>query len=370
MTRLARTHQICLFAHHWEPDGTQVCFHRVPVLAWPGILRFLSFYFLASRAVRKAAKEHGEFAGVYSPGPNCSEVDVCGASFCQARQLGFIRSGKHRPPLASAKDALKLAHRWAYAWIVSRLEEAFYRNPSLKRVVTPSHLLARDLAHYYGLPAMKITVSPAGVNTATFHAEGRAALRQKARMSLGISASEFAFFFIGNNWMVKGLYHLMRAMRGAPHARVFVVGLGEEDPESWQRLARTEGVADRIVFLPRRADVIFYYAAADCLVVPSVYDTFALMPLEAMACGLPVILSRNTGVAEIVGAEDCLVVENIEDLGEMAQAMSRMANDAGLRARLSANGLALARRRSWDGIYQAIAEELLGKESVELPKTA
>ena len=91
MARLARTHQICLFAHHWEPDGTpNICFHHVPVLKWPGLLRFLSFYLSATRAVRRAERSHGRYAAVYSPGANCAEVEISTAWFCQARQLDQI----------------------------------------------------------------------------------------------------------------------------------------------------------------------------------------------------------------------------------------------------------------------------------------
>jgi len=359
MARLARTHRICLFAHLWEPDDTpNICFHRVPVLPWPGLIRFLSFYFFATRAVRHAARAHGNFAAVYSPGANCAEVQVSTAWFCQARQLDLFRSGKHRPKPATVVDWLKLWHRWTYAWCVAQVENAFYRLPILRRVVTQSNLLARDLQHFYGLAPERTTVAHGGVNCATFTPAMRADLREKARAELGIAPDQFAFFFVGNNWLIKGLYHVMRALPLAPHGRVLVVGLGAERPESWQALSRELGIANRITYLPKRPDIIYYYAAADALLAPSVYDTFPLMPMEAMACGLPVILSRNTGVAEIVGPEDCLVVEHPEDSEELAGAMRRMASDSALRARLAANGLALARRHAWDRIYSAVAEEI------------
>jgi D-inositol-3-phosphate glycosyltransferase len=120
-------------------------------------------------------------------------------------------------------------------------------------------------------------------------------------------------------------------------------------------------VADRIRYLPRRRDVIAYYAAADALLAPSVYDTFPLMPMEAMACGLPVIISAQTGVAEIVGPEDALVVSSAQNTAELAAAMRRMAADADLRARLARNGRALAERNPWDRIQQALARELLAQ---------
>jgi UDP-glucose:(heptosyl)LPS alpha-1,3-glucosyltransferase len=360
VARLASEHQVCLYAHRWVPDGTpNICFHSVPVIPWPGLVRFLSFYVSASLAVRAGEKRHGGYDGIYSPGANCRQVQVSTAWFCQARQLDLFRSGRHRPPPASAMDWLKLGHRWFYSWTVAGVERTFYRSPQLKRVITQSHLLARDLERYYGLAPERIAVAHGGVNAATFDPEERSALRPRARRELGLRDDEFVFFFIGNNWLIKGLYHVMRALADVPAARLMIVGADVERPESWQRFSRELGVADRIGYLPRRPDILYYYAAADALLAPSVYDTFPLMPLEAMACGLPVIVSAQTGVAEILGDEDALVVSRPDNTEELAELMRRMQDDSALRRRMVANGLRLAQQNPWDGIHQAVVTELV-----------
>jgi len=358
----ARDHDVCLYAHHWTPDpDVKLCFHPVPVLPWPGLLRYLSFYQAASFAVAAGERRHGSYHGVYSPGANCRQVTVSTAWFCQARQLDLFRSGGHRPPPASLMDWLKLWHRWSYAWIVAGAERRFYQSERLERVIAQSRLLANDLAHFYGVPGSKLAVAHGGVNAATFGPGERLALRPRLRAELGLPDGRFVFFFIGNNWLIKGLYHVLRALAEVPDVWVAIVGADVERRESWERFSREIGVADRVRYLPRRRDVIAYYAAADALLAPSVYDTFPLMPLEAMACGLPVIISAQTGVAEIVGPEDALVVSNAENTRELAAAMRRMASDADLRARLVRNGRSLAERNPWDRIQQAVARELLSQ---------
>jgi glycosyltransferase involved in cell wall biosynthesis len=360
VAKLASEHHVCLYAHRWVPDGTPgICFHRVPVLPWPGMLRFLSFFASASMAVWREEKRHGAYDGIYSPGANCRQVQVSTAWFCQARQLDLFRSGQHRPRPASAMDWLKLAHRWSFALVASKVERAFYRSPRLERVITQSHLLARDLSHFYGVPAERISVAHGGVNAATFDPAERLALREQARRELGLAEGQFVFFFIGNNWLIKGLYHVMRALANVPGALLCIVGADVERPESWQRFSRELGVSERIRYLPRRRDVIYYYAAADALLAPSVYDTFPLMPMEAMACGLPVIVSRQTGVAEILGKEDALVVSRPDETAELSAAMRLMASDSAMRQRLIENGLRLARENPWDRIHQAVLRELL-----------
>ena len=358
--QLARDHDVCLYAHLWVPDaGTNICYHKVPVIPWPGLLRFLSFFASASLAVRRGEKCHGHYDGIYSPGANCLQVQVSTAWFCQARQLALFRSGDHRPPPASAMDWLLLMHRWSYAWIVEKVERVFYQRPRLERVITQSHLLARDLQHFYGVSPERVAVAHGGVNALTFDPGERSALRPKARRELGLRDGEFVFLFVGNNWLIKGLYHVMRALVEVPGVRLMVVGVGIERPESWQRFSRELGVADRITYFPRRSDILYYYAAADALLAPSVYDTFPLMPMEAMACGLPVIISRQTGVAEIVGEEDALVVSNPQETAELGELMRRMASDGALRERLVANGLRLARENAWDRIHDAVLKELV-----------
>ena len=360
VANFAREHEVCLYAHRWTPDpGVKVCFHPVPVLLWPGVLRFLSFYAAASLAVERGERRHGRYHGIYSPGANCRQVSVSTAWFCQARQLDLFRSGRHRPPPASIMDWLKLAHRWSYSWIVAGVERRFYQSARLERVIAQSRLLAGDLAHFYSVPEAKLAVAHGGVNAASFDPGERLGLRERARTELGFPEGRFVFFFIGNNWLIKGLYHVLRALAEVPQAQLAIVGADVERRESWHKFAAGLGVADRIHYLPRRRDVIFYYAAADALLAPSVYDTFPLMPMEAMACGLPVIISGRTGVAEIVGAEDALVVSTPENVPELAAAMRRMATDSALRARLVRNGRALAERNPWDRIQRAVEQELL-----------
>ena len=360
MTRLATQHDVCLFARHWEPDGkTQVCFHPVPVLRGPGLVTYLSFFLSATWQVRRAGRRHGGFHTVYSPGPNCGQVQVSTAWFCQARQLALFRSGKHRPPPHSVMDWLKLGNRWAYAAAVTGMERLFYASPRLRRVVSPSRLLARDLTAFYGLPEERVRVAYAGVDSEHFTPAHRAELRERARREMDLPADRFVFFFIGNNWLIKGLFHLLRALPHVPDALLVVVGADYERIESWRRMSEEFGVADRIRYVGRRPDILYYYAAADALLAPSVYDTFALMPMEAMACGLPVIVSRNAGVAEIVGKDSALVVENIEDSAELAGAMNRIARDSDLRARLAASGLQLSHHHSWEEFCGAIEAELL-----------
>ena len=71
--------------------------------------------------------------------------------------------------------------------------------------------------------------------------------------------------------------------------------VGREDPTPFRAMAKDRALQDRVHFLPPRKDVEFYYAAADAYTGPSLEDTFALPPAEAMACGLPVSCLQKMG---------------------------------------------------------------------------
>jgi UDP-glucose:(heptosyl)LPS alpha-1,3-glucosyltransferase len=359
LRRLAAEHQVCLF---WRdgapPEGLGLCAHRIPRVPGPGLVKFLSFYLLTSRAVRAAAKQHRAYDVVYSSGPDCAQADVVTAHFCQARQLELLRSGEHRPRAANWLDRAVRANRWLYASVVSQLEHAFYSSPQ-RRVLTPSQLLARDLIDYYGLSPGQAVCAPFGVDREFFSTQRRLEIRASAQRELGLDAEDFTFLFIGNNWMIKGLLYVLRALAEVPAAKLLVVGADVERAASWQRAAKERGVDHRVKFLPRRSDVTFYYAAADALVAPSVYDTFGLIPLEAAACGLPAIITRSMGVAEVFTPEETIVLERADDVPALAAAMRRLQADAGYREELARRARLRAAQSSWDRSCQPTLELLV-----------
>ena len=113
-------------------------------------------------------------------------------------------------------------------------------------------------------------------------------------------------------------------------------------------LARRGGVGDRLVFLGSLQDKELpgIDRGAVALVFPSLYEGFGLPPLEAMACGTPVICSTATSLGEVVG--DAAVVIDPLDIDSIADGIDKVVRDEGLRAELCGRGIAQAARFSWD----------------------
>ncbi len=114
-----------------------------------------------------------------------------------------------------------------------------------------------------------------------------------------------------------------------------------------RRLADEAGVADRTVFVGwvDEADKPALYAGAEAFLFPSRYEGFGLPPLEAMACGTPVIASRAASLPEIVG--DGGLLYDADDVAGMAAGLAAVLTDATRRAALAEKALAQARRFSW-----------------------
>ncbi len=146
-----------------------------------------------------------------------------------------------------------------------------------------------------------VAVIPHGLRLHHTHRLSRA----EARRSLGLAEERPVVLYVGRLLRIKGVGHLVRAfpqvVGSCPHALLVLVGDGEER-DALQRLARELGVAGQVVFagLQPHERVITFMRAADVLVLPSLLESFGIVLVEAMSCGLPVVASRVMGVPYVV----------------------------------------------------------------------
>jgi len=185
-----------------------------------------------------------------------------------------------------------------------------------------------------------------GVDLERFRPARSAAERERVRAELGAPPEVAVWLLVGSEFHRKGLGTALRALAGGGpgDAELWVCGGDREGP--WRALAERLGVLSRVRFLGARADVERLYAAADALILPTRYDAFANVCLEAAASGLPVLTSGSNGAAAFLGSAG-LAVEDPEDAAGFAKALDALADPA-LRARLGAAARARAEERSWE----------------------
>lgn len=263
---------------------------RVPVAALGSrTLEVLGFGLLAARAARAGGAEFT-------------------LSFGRAIGADLIRceGGAHRSYLRAARQwdsrARSLARALSpYHRAQCLMDARAFHSPRLRAVAAISRLVAEDLGRCFGLAPGRLTAIYNGVDLDRFQPASPQRRRQ-TRAALQLDPDSPVAIFVGSGFARKGVGYLLEAWpRMAPEVLLLVVG--EDRRRNFFRArAQALGVAARVRWLGPRQDVPSLLAAADVLVLPSLFEAFGNVALEAMAAGLPVLLSAQCGAAEVLPA--------------------------------------------------------------------
>lgn len=240
------------------------------------------------------------------------------------------------------------------------LERARVRQVPGKRVVAVSQLIVDQLHAAYG-PALPVSTIAPGVH---LPAPVAAAQRAATRAGLALADDQVVCLLVARNPLRKGLPALLEALARLPEAyRLLVVGA---DATARQAVAQSP-VAARVCLVDPTPEVDRYYAAADIYVHPTLNDSFGMAPLEAMAHGLPVVISPPAycGFAQyLTQGEDALILDDPRDAAGLAAHILVLGQDEALRARLAQAGHQRAVQQSWQAVaarYEALYQDVLAE---------
>jgi len=216
-------------------------------------------------------------------------------------------------------------------------ERRMFEAARLRAVICNSNMVRDEILRHFSVDPSRVEVIYNGIDLAHFHPALREQHRAAVRAALSIGAQDMTCLFVGSGFARKGMDSLLRAFATAARApaRLIVVGADKREGAA-RRLAQHLGIGDRVRFLGGQADVRPYYGAADCFVLPTLYDPFPNAALEALACGLPVIVSRQSGAAELVEPGVNGTVCDAFDPGDVAAALKRAPQLLGEAARRAA----------------------------------
>ena len=216
------------------------------------------------------------------------------------------------------------------------------------RVIADSEHTRRDIVRLLGVPTERIVVIPLGVDVAFRQvADAEALVAVRGRYAL----PETFILYVGTLEPRKGLDTLVDAyatLADALSHDLVIAGKRGWYTQSLFAQVRRLGLERRVHFTNyvADADLPALYSLAAIFAFPSRYEGFGLPPLEAMACGTPVVSSNAASLPEAVGDAGLLVPP--DDPVALAAALRRVLEDADLRARLHAAGLAQAQRFTWE----------------------
>jgi UDP-glucose:(heptosyl)LPS alpha-1,3-glucosyltransferase len=287
---LARTlrdfgHEVHVFAHRYEPLKG-LSFHTVTVPVKPFGLQSWVFAKNARLAI----------------GRNAFDI-VNGLSQIYPQDVYRMGDGIHkhwlsvrRPKIFSRLyDKVSPRHR-----LLLHLEKKIFSPENYKRLIANSELCKQHAIAYYKVPHHLVDVIYCGVDFAVFNSSVRNE-GAHLRTSRGINSEAIVVLFVGTNYERKGLDTLLQAISRLKYkAKYKLLVVGKGNIPRYERLAQRLGLQENAIFCSFQEQMPPFYGAADIFVLPSYYDPFGNACLEAMACGLPVITTRETGVSELI----------------------------------------------------------------------
>lgn len=349
---------IHLYAQHVEdlalgravvPSGEecgQITWHRVPRLPGPHLLGFLWWYFV-NQALRWF---HRRFRSLHydlvlSPGINCPDADAIVAHIV-FREFFRLVHDELRLRNTAVRSWPLILHRSLYYRLISRLENRIYRNPAVA-LAAVSRLTAGEITSHFA--RSDVTVIPNAVDVSRFNLNERLRRRASSREALKFSEHDFVLLLVGNDWKKKGLPTLLNAASELPESALRVLVAGRDNRAPFMAQIRSLNLEGRVRFEESSPDVMQFYAAADLYAGPSLHDSFALPPIEAMACGLPVITSVNNGGSQIITEGfDGFILNNPGDSAALAQLVRQLYQHPDLRRNVGENAARTAQSYTWE----------------------
>lgn len=212
-------------------------------------------------------------------------------------------------------------------------ERRLFKSVRLKIVICNSLMIRDEINACFGFPKEHIEVIYNAVDTQRFTPELQFQHREIMRDRLGLLDSDLVYLFVGSGFARKGLAACITALTSLPrHCHLVVVGK-DRASSRYQRMARRLGVSTRVHFAGPQSDTTPYYGMADVFVLPTLYDPFPNVVLEALACGLPVLISDSCGAVDIIRDGENGYVCSAFELGGLIDRMKWLMN-ADLRERL------------------------------------
>ena len=311
-THLANAgHNIHIFANQWTPSNhPYIRVHPVRAIKLNSFFRTLSFASFALRAVRTESfdivQSHERIwcQDVYRAGDGC-------------HREWLERRANYLPSIKKLSFRFNLFHQ-----LVLKMEKEIFESGQCKKIIAISEMVKRDILKHYQLPEDRIKVVYNGVQLDRFHPNNKHRFRNEVRKRFGVSDDEVMALFVGSGFERKGLKYLLKALPYLEQKNWRLVLLGKGN---WGRFLSfvSEENRRKIIHLDPIDDIETLYASADLFVLPSIYEPFGNANLEALASGLPIITSRNCGVAEIITPKkEGIILEEPSDAKAIAKAIN------------------------------------------------
>ena len=209
---------------------------------------------------------------------------------------------------------------------ILELEKTAFENPKLQKLFANSEMVKREILEYFAVDPAKIEVIHNGVEWEEMESDfsNWEKGRQEACSRFHLDPGAFHFLFVGNGYLRKGLDLLLQGLSRLPRRDFHLSVIGKDNrQESYQAKAIQLGLKDNVRFFGPRPEIRLFYQLADVLAIPSFYDPFANVTVEALAMGLFVLSSKQNGGHEILSEKNGVLVEDLLRPDAMVEALEK-----------------------------------------------
>jgi len=332
-----------VFAHKWVSSNPKVTFHKVPVISHPRFLEPLTFAYFTEKMISRE-----NFDLVHSHDRIFSSHIFTMHGIPHYLWVREIR--KRRPHL----------HDLVIAWLEKKLVKSgrcgFF-------LAVSSLVKEKFLEAYPEIEEERVIVVPPGIDHRPFQELDSSLCRRDIRGRYGIGDKEVVLLFVGMNFEIKGLDRLLKVLvnvdkivesTGKGRWRLLVVGKGKIG--KYKKVAEKLGLAGKVLFTDvlKKSELLKVYLACDIFCMLSYFDTFGLVVLEAMAAGLPVVISERVGAKDVVkeGVNGFVIDDNEspQDCAEKLVALFASAKRAEMGQKAREKALSL----SWENTAECL----------------
>lgn len=251
------------------------------------------------------------------------------------------------------------------------LERSLYK-PN-KHYIAISHGIKKELMSEFNIPSENISIIHHGVDTQHFtpiwDSHEAQNIRKEVRSELGIKEDDRVLLHVGALNARKGIFQTLRVLdylKKNEFTGIKYLAVGQGDREKLEALVKDHNLQDWVIFAPHTKDIRRYYWASDVFFFPTFYEPFGMVILEAMACGLPSVVSSQAGGAEMIEeGESGLLFDPNDQIQNLANILLPLLRDKTLSKQIGLAGRRVAEQRSWDQVgeeYIKLYEKLIHKQ--------
>jgi UDP-glucose:(heptosyl)LPS alpha-1,3-glucosyltransferase len=345
---LSTSYHFHVYANQWKKSSLPLIFHKTPIISFPKFLTTPSFAFFAQHRI---SRDH--FSLVHSH-ERIYKADIYTI---------------HGIPHKYWVHHVRRKSMSLYDLATARVEKKLVYEGHCKIFIAVSSLTKDIFLQEYEIDPDQVVVIHPGVDFNDYEKHDKASIRHTIRREWGIHPAELVMIFVSMNFEIKGLDEILPALaklKAWNHPFKLVV-VGKGNIHKYKNLAQKAQIGQDVIFTGplSKENLIKMYLAGDLYLMLSKFDTFGMVVLEAMAAGLPVMISNHVGARDIVReGENGFIIDDTSDVESIAARAALFFNE-GVRRKMSAAAQQTAAQNTWDTVaekYRNIYDKILSDQ--------